>query len=84
MKEKEHLYEEAIKLKIQSNSFKDENLKLKTKIKILENELSKKEKAMEDLFTQNLHQALTNVNQKQSSSNPSLAPLVAQNAAQRL
>ena len=51
LKEKEILYEEAIKLKIQSNSFKEENVKLKTKIKILENELTKKEKTIEDLFS---------------------------------
>jgi len=50
LKEKESLYEEAIKLKIQSNSYKEENVKLKTKVKILENEMSKKEKALEDFF----------------------------------
>lgn len=50
IKEKEQLYEDAIKLKIQSNSFKEENLKLKTKIKILENEMAKKEKALEDFI----------------------------------
>ena len=50
IREKEQLYEDAIKLKIQSNSFKEENLKLKTKIKILENEMAKKEKALEDFI----------------------------------
>lgn len=54
MKEKESLYEEAIKLKIQANSFKEENVKLKTKIKILENEMGKKEKTLEDFFAQNM------------------------------
>ena len=54
MKEKEHLYEEAIKLKISVNTFKEENIKLKTKIKILENEMSKKEKTLEDFFAQNI------------------------------
>lgn len=49
-KEKEHLYEEAIKLKIQANQHKEENVKLKTKIKILENEMNKKEKSLEDFF----------------------------------
>ena len=41
IKEKEQLYEDAIKLKIQANSYKEENVKLKTKIKILENEMAK-------------------------------------------
>lgn len=50
MKEKEHLYEESIKLKIQANSYKEENVKLKTKIKILENEINKKEKSLEDFL----------------------------------
>ena len=44
------MYEDAIKLKIQSNSYREENLKLKTKIKILENEMYKKERAMEDFI----------------------------------
>ncbi len=51
LKEKESLYEEAIKLKIMANSCREENVKLKTKIKILENEMSKKEKALEDFFS---------------------------------
>ena len=41
IKEKEQLYEEAIKLKMQSNQYKEENVKLKTKLKILENDLGK-------------------------------------------
>lgn len=71
-KEKEHLYEEAIKLKIQSNSFKEENVKLKTKVKMLENEMAKKEKTIEDMFAQNVQ---TMSNPKQTFSNPTLAPL---------
>jgi uncharacterized protein YlxW (UPF0749 family) len=51
MKEKEILYDETIKMKIQVNSFREENTKLKTKIKILENEINKKEKAFEDMLT---------------------------------
>jgi hypothetical protein len=34
--------------------YKEENVKLKTKIKILENEMTKKEKALEDFFSQNI------------------------------
>lgn len=50
IKEKEQLYEDAIKLKIQLNSYREENVKLKTKIKILENDMSKQERAMEDFL----------------------------------
>lgn len=50
LKEKEQLYEDAIKLKVQSNTFKDENVKLKTKIRILENEIQRKDKALEEFI----------------------------------
>lgn len=50
MKEKEQLYEDAIKLKVQSNTFKEENVKLKTKIRILEVEIQRKDKALEDFI----------------------------------
>jgi hypothetical protein len=33
-----------------NNQFREENVKLKTKNKILENELNRKEKTIEDLF----------------------------------
>lgn len=41
IKEKEQLYEDAIKLKITLNACREENVKLKTKVKILENDMSK-------------------------------------------
>ena len=41
IKEKEQLYEDAIKLKIQVNAYREENVRLKTKIKILENDMNK-------------------------------------------
>lgn len=72
MKEKELLYEESIKLKIQANSCKEENVKLKTKIKILENEITKKDRSLEDFLSQNI---MNQLNPKQSNSNPMLAPL---------
>lgn len=50
IKEKEQLYEDAIKLKVQSNTFKEENVKLRTKIRILENEIQRKDKALEDFI----------------------------------
>jgi hypothetical protein len=40
-------------MKQQTNIHKDENVKLKTKIKILENEMGRKERALEDFYTQN-------------------------------
>ena len=43
-KEKEQLYEETIKMKVLNNQIKEENVKLKTKVKILENELGRKER----------------------------------------
>ena len=36
-----------------NNQIKEDNVKLKTKVKIMENELNRKEKAIEDLFSQN-------------------------------
>ena len=50
IKEKEQLYEDAIKLKIQLNSYREENLRLKTKIKVIENDMSKQERAMEEFI----------------------------------
>ena len=52
-KEKEQLYDETIKMKVLNNQLREDSVKLKTKIKILENELSRKEKTIEDLFGQN-------------------------------
>ena len=51
-REKEQLYDETIKMKILNNQMREDNVKLKTKIKILENELTRKEKTIEDLFSQ--------------------------------
>ena len=39
-----------MKQKITANIFKDENLRLKTKVHILEQELNKKEKLVDDLL----------------------------------
>ena len=46
----EQLYEEVLKFKQNANNFKEENMKLKTKIKILENELGRKERTLEDFL----------------------------------
>lgn len=52
-KEKEQLYDETIKMKMLNNQLREEHVKLKTKVKILENELGRKEKTIEDLFSHN-------------------------------
>jgi hypothetical protein len=39
-----------MKQKITANFFKDENMKLKTRVHILENELTKKERLVDDLL----------------------------------
>ena len=50
--EREKLYDDAMKQKITANFLKDENVKLKTKIHILEQELTKKERLVDDLLQQ--------------------------------
>ena len=40
-------------MKVLNNQIKEDNVKLKTKVKILENELNRKEKTIEDLFSHN-------------------------------
>jgi hypothetical protein len=61
-KEREQLYDETIRIKMLNNQFKEDNVKLKTKVKIMENELNRKEKTIEDLFSQN---QMLQQNQKQ-------------------
>ena len=51
--EKEKLYEQVIKLKLQMNSFKSENLKLRTQLKFLEKEQNEKEGIIENLVNNN-------------------------------
>ena len=48
----EQLQEEVMKLKQTANTHKEENVKLKTKIKILENEMGRKERTLEDFLQQ--------------------------------
>lgn len=51
---------------------KDENIKLKTKIKILENEMGRKERTLEDFFQQN--QFIQNAQKNSTNAGP-LAPI---------
>ena len=48
--DRERIIEEAMKQKMATNILKDENLKLKTRIHILEAELQKKVKLMEEML----------------------------------
>lgn len=48
--ERERLYDDAMRQKMAANYLKDENTRLKTKIHILESELTKKEKLVDDLL----------------------------------
>jgi len=50
--ERERLYDDVLRNKMTSNLLKDENLKLKTKVHMLEAELSRKEKLVDDLLLQ--------------------------------
>ena len=72
-KEAETLYDEAIKMKQLANKHKEENIKLKTRIKILENDNARKEKLLEDFYQQS--QFIQN-SQKNSGLTGNLAPIV--------
>ncbi len=68
----EALQEEVLKLKQTANTHKEENIKLKTKIKILENEMGRKERTLEDFLQQN--QFIQNA--QKNAANGTLAPIV--------
>lgn len=48
--EREKLYDDALRQKMTANLLKDENLKLKTRIHILESEVTKKERLVDELL----------------------------------
>jgi hypothetical protein len=50
--ERERLYDDALRQKMISNLLKDDNVKLKTRVQILETELSRKEKLIDELLMQ--------------------------------
>ena len=50
--DREKLYDDVMKQRIATNFLQDENTKLRTRIYILENELTKKEKTIDELFQQ--------------------------------
>ena len=45
----ETLYEESMKLKIQNNKLKEENLRLKTQVQITEKEVEKRDELVENV-----------------------------------
>jgi len=50
--DREKLYDDVMKQRIATNFLQDENTKLRTRIYIFENELTKKEKTIDELFHQ--------------------------------
>jgi hypothetical protein len=44
------MYEEVMRLKQLANVQREENVKLKTKVKVLENDMLRKERTLEDFF----------------------------------
>lgn len=51
--EQDGLFEEAVRLKQQNYDLRDENSRLKTLVKMHDQEIVRKEKAMEDFLSQN-------------------------------
>lgn len=49
----EQLFEEAVKLKQENYDLKDENSRLKTRVKMHDTEMIRKDKTIEDFFQQN-------------------------------
>ena len=50
--ERERLYDDVMKQRITTNYYKDENTKLKTRLLMIEAQLSKKDKMIDDLLVQ--------------------------------
>lgn len=48
--EKESLYDEALKLKVQNNTLKEENTKLRTQVQVTEKEVEKRDQLVEDVI----------------------------------
>jgi hypothetical protein len=48
--ERERLYDDVMKQRMTTNNLKDENIKLRTRIQMTENELSRKDKTIDELL----------------------------------
>lgn len=62
-KEAEQLQEEIMRLKLMGNQSREDNTKLKTKLKILEAENARKDRTIEDFYTQSQFIVNTQKNQ---------------------
>ena len=58
LQERERLYDDVIKQRIFNNTLRDENIKLRTRLFMTENELSRKDKMIDDLLLQQQEGAL--------------------------
>jgi len=58
--DKEQLFDEAMKLKQNMNKYKEENIRLKTRVTLCENEVERKDKMIQELLNQINNQAGTN------------------------
>jgi hypothetical protein len=50
MQERERLYDDVMKSRMATNNLKDENTKLRTRLQMTENELSRKNKMIDELL----------------------------------
>ena len=50
LQERERLYDDVMKQRMATNNLKDENLKLRTRLQMTENELARKDKMIDDLL----------------------------------
>jgi hypothetical protein len=50
LQERERLYDDVMKSRLQTNTLKDENTKLRTRIQMVETELSRKDKMIDELL----------------------------------
>ena len=48
--ERERLYDDVMKQRMTANNLRDENLKLRTRLHMAENELTRKDKTIDDLL----------------------------------
>ena len=62
MQERERLYDDVMKQRMATNSLKDENTKLRTRLHMTENELTRKDKIIDELIQQTQTDNLTGGN----------------------
>lgn len=52
LQERERLYDDVMKQRMATNSLRDENTRLRTRLHMVENEVTRKDKAIDDLMAQ--------------------------------